>query len=224
MVYRAEIGAWVVRRLSRTAGVTKLPATNLDIFLARDFLTPAECAALIKMIDADRHPSGILSDHPDPEYRTSESCNMNPHHKLVQGVEDKIHALMGIQRAHGETIQGQRYAPGQQFKTHHDFFYTSQRYWEKEARTGGQRTWTAMIFLNQPEEGGQTLFPDAGVRVSPRTGNLLTWNNLDAQGEPNSFSAHAGTPVVKGLKYVITKWYRERPWGEPAPEPEPQAK
>lgn len=213
MVYRAEIGAWVVRRLSRMSDVTKLPATNLDIFLARDFLTAGECAALIKMIDADRYPSGILSDNPEPGYRTSESCNMDPHHPLIQSVEDKLDALIGIQRAHGETIQGQRYAPGQQFKTHHDFFYPNQGYWLQEERTGGQRTWTAMVFLNQPEEGGHTLFPEAGVRVAPRAGNLLAWNNLDAEGELNMFSAHAGTPVVSGVKHVITKWYRERPWG-----------
>ena len=197
------------------ADVTKLPATNLDIFLARDFLTPRECSALIKMIDADRHPSGILSDNPDPGFRTSESCNMDAHHPLVRSVEDKLHALMGIQREHGETIQGQRYAPGQEFKRHHDFFYTNQKYWLKEEKSGGQRTWTAMVFLNAPEEGGQTFFSDAGVRVTPRPGNLLTWNNLDAEGEPNLYSGHAGTPVIKGVKHVITKWYRERPWYAP---------
>jgi prolyl 4-hydroxylase len=217
MVYRVEIGGWVSRRLSRMPNVSKLPATGLDIFLARDVLTPADCAAMIKMIDADRHPSGILSDHPDPGFRTSETCNVDPRHPRVIAIEQKIHAVMGIQPEHGETIQGQRYAPGQQFKTHHDFFFTSQSYWPKEERAGGQRTWTAMVFLNQPEEGGHTLFPEAGVRVAPRAGNLLTWNNLDKDGAPNPFSAHAGTPVVKGLKYVITKWYRERPWAQ-APE------
>jgi len=24
---------------------------------------------------------------------------------------------------------------------------------------------------------------------------------------------HAGTPVTEGVKYIITKWYRVRPWG-----------
>ena len=70
-----------------------------------------------------------------------------------------------------------------------------------------------MIFLNEPEAGGQTFFPKAKVRVTPRTGNLLLWNNLDEYGEPNMFSLHTGCPVEAGIKYVITKWYRERPWG-----------
>jgi prolyl 4-hydroxylase len=127
--------------------------------------------------------------------------------------ERKINALTGIQPEHGETIQGQRYSVGQQFKEHHDFFYASEAYWPEQERQGGQRTWTAMIFLNEPEAGGQTAFPKAGIQVTPRTGNLLVWNNLDEYGEPNVYSLHTGRPVDAGVKYVITKWYRERPWG-----------
>jgi prolyl 4-hydroxylase len=69
-----------------------------------------------------------------------------------------------------------------------------------------------MVFLNQPEAGGQTFFPLANIKISPRRGNLLAWNNLDPAGEPNMFALHQGLPVEAGLKYIITKWYRERPW------------
>ena len=31
-----------------------------------------------------------------------------------------------------------------------------------------------------------------------------------------SSGIHQGMPVVAGVKYIITKWYRERPWGIPA--------
>ena len=47
-------------------------------------------------------------------------------------------------------------------------------------RTGGQRTWTAMVFLNVPGDGGETCFPGVGVKVTPRLGNLLIWNNMDS--------------------------------------------
>jgi prolyl 4-hydroxylase len=62
-----------------------------------------------------------------------------------------------------------------------------------------------------PEEGGQTAFLRAGIKVTPRLGNLLVWNNLDADGLPNPASLHQGLPVLAGTKYVITKWHRERP-------------
>lgn len=212
-MYRAEIGRFVSARLQRTPGALKLPHPKLDIFVVRDFLTAKECDELVARIDATRVPSGVLGQYPDdPDYRTSESCNMSPSEPIVRKVEDKITLLTGIDPAHGETIQGQRYGVGQQFKPHHDFFYTDQPYWPEMERTGGQRTWTAMMFLNDVEAGGQTAFPHADLKVTPRKGNLLAWNNLDEAGEPNVYSLHQGCPVEAGVKYVITKWYRERPW------------
>ncbi|HEX2763925.1 MAG TPA: 2OG-Fe(II) oxygenase [Allosphingosinicella sp.] len=212
-LYRMQIGTHVKNRLLRAPNALKIPAQGLDIFVVRDFLPRAECEAVIALIDKDRIPSGLLAPTDDPEFRTSESCNLRVEDRANQRVEVKINALTGIDPTHGETIQGQRYSVGQQFKPHHDFFYTNQPYWPEQERQGGQRTWTAMVFLNEPEAGGQTHFPKANVRVTPRTGNLLAWNNLDEFGQPNPNSLHTGTPVEAGVKYVITKWYRERPWG-----------
>jgi prolyl 4-hydroxylase len=211
--YRAAVGDYVRNRLLRVPNAFRLPVKEADLFVIRDALTPADCAGLIELIDKDRYPSGILSDTPDPGFRTSESCNMDARHPLVVSVEAKINAVMGIQPELGETIQGQRYAVGQQFKPHHDFFYIDQGYYKAEAETGGQRTWTAMAFLNEPEAGGQTNFPELGVKITPRAGNLFAWNNMDSEGEPNRFTLHQGMPVIAGVKYVITKWFRERPWG-----------
>jgi prolyl 4-hydroxylase len=180
--------------------------------VVRDFLTPEECQAMIDKIDADKVPSSVLGSHPDPEYRTSESCNVDREDPLVRQIEDKLTILMGILPIFGETIQGQRYAVGQQFKAHHDYFFVTEEYWQDVSQYGGQRTWTAMMFLNKPEAGGHTMFPKAGVKITPRAGNLLAWNNMDAAGQPNEYSLHQGCPVEAGVKYIITKWYREGPW------------
>ena len=163
----------------------QIPAKGLEIFVVRSFLTPELCEQVIGLIDKDRVPSGLLAPTADPEFRTSESCNLRPADTVNQAVETKLNTLMGIQPTHGETIQGQRYAVGQQFKPHHDFFHTTEAYWADQEKQGGQRTWTAMNFLNEPESGGQTYFPQANVRVTPKTGNLLAWNNMDPYGQPN---------------------------------------
>ena len=223
LAYRAQLGAYVRDRLSRTPNAMKIPAVGLDLFVVREFLSKQECQQLIRLIDQDRVPSGLLAPSADPEFRTSESCNLRLSDPVNLKVQAKIDTLMGIEPSHGETIQGQRYAPGQQFKEHHDFFFTSETYWPDQARSGGQRTWTAMIFLNEPDAGGQTWFTKANVRVTPRTGNLLAWNNLDQYGQPNPYSLHTGMPVGAGVKYIITKWYRERPWGWQAGQPAPAA-
>lgn len=207
----------VAERLARQQGIMKLPAQGLDLFVLPDFLTAVECAALIDMIDAGRRPSQVVDGHPDPNYRTSESCNLASSEPLVASVEARLSALLGLPPENSETVQGQRYARDQQFKAHFDFFHTDRPSWAVQERSGGQRTWTAMVFLNRPEAGGQTFFPEAKVRVTPRTGNLLLWNNLDARGAPNPQTLHQGLPVEAGTKYVITKWYRERKWAAPDP-------
>ena len=209
---RAKIGRTVGARLAADSRIMRIPSATLEIFVARDFLTETENKALIKLIDAERIPSQLLAPSGDPEFRTSESCNLDPGHPMIRQVEAKLGELTGIDPALGETVQGQRYAVGQQFKPHHDFFYEDQAYWEAMEASGGQRTWTAMIFLNVPGEGGQTAFPAAGVKVTPRAGNLLLWNNMDSEGQPNPYSLHQGMPVLSGVKYIITKWHREAPW------------
>jgi prolyl 4-hydroxylase len=80
-------------------------------------------------------------------------------------------------------------------------------------RVAGQRTWTVMIYLNEPEAGGATRFKTIGKTVQPETGKLLAWNNLRADGRPNVNTLHHGMKVRAGTKYVVTKWFREKPWG-----------
>ena len=70
-----------------------------------------------------------------------------------------------------------------------------------------------MIYLCDVEEGGQTCFTRIGVSVPPQRGALLVWNNAAPDGSPNVDTLHAALPVIRGTKYVITKWYRTRPWG-----------
>ena len=208
-----ETGRAVRARLLAAPAVTPITAAGFELFVARDFLGAEDCSALVRLIDADRAPSRIVGDHPDPEYRTSETCNLDPYAPLTKRIEAKIAVLTGLDPAHGETIQGQRYAAGQQFKAHHDFFHVGKPGWDEQERMGGQRTWTVMIFLDSPQAGGQTFFPAAKLKISPRPGHLLAWNNLLDSGEPNESSLHQGLPVEAGTKHIITKWYLERPWG-----------
>ena len=208
---RAGIGAAVADRL-RAASVQIAPGEHFTLWYVEDFLNAEECAFLIDEIDRDREPSILLSDDPEQDFRTSDSCNLDRWNEVVRGIDLPICALMGVEERQGETLQGQRYAPGQYFRTHHDFFHTDQAYFAKEQACGGQRTWTAMIFLNAPEGGGETSFIYAGLKVAPRPGLLLMWDNMDANGAPNLYAAHEGCAVEGGVKYIVTKWFREGDW------------
>lgn len=209
---RREVGAAVSRRLGADARASRMPVEAAQIYTVPDFLTRAECTLLMRMIDAKRRPSTTLSDRQDTGFRTSESCDMDRWSPDVRPTDEAIAALLGIDVASGETMQGQRYAPGQQFRAHHDYFHAGSSYWAATQASGGQRTWTAMIYLNEVEEGGATWFPEAGVRIAPQRGLLLAWNNMNPDGSPNTLTLHEGMPVIRGTKYIVTKWFREGSW------------
>ena len=209
---RAQIGADVAAKLAATPGIQRVQMQSAQVYTLLDFLSPAQCTALIAMIDANHRPSTLMSDRAGPGFRTSESCDMDRWSPDVQPIDESIAALLGIDPDKGETMQGQRYAPGQQFKAHHDYFHEAESYWERMKNNGGQRTWTAMIYLNEVPEGGATWFPQAGIRVAPRAGMLLAWNNMAPNGDPNPLTVHEGMAVVEGVKYIVTKWFRENKW------------
>ena len=209
----ASLGKSVRRALKKHERVEIVGSAGLDLYFVQGFMTQEECDGLVALIEGDAHPSTLYAGTEIDGYRTSFSCNLDPHHPLVARIEGRICRLMGIDHRHGETLQGQRYNPGQQFKSHHDYFFTNQAYWEGE-RKSGQRSWTAMIYLNQPDAGGETNFPKVGMCVTPRTATLVLWNNMDEIGAPNELTMHEGMPVEAGTKYIVTKWFRERFWGQ----------
>lgn len=208
----ARIGAGVRARLATNAEAYRVPADGIELFALGGFLSDEECGELCTMIDAIARPSGLHELDYASGYRTSYSGDLDPRGALVAGISQRIDALLGIDPAFGEPVQGQRYWPGQQFKPHNDWFYTSEAYWPQEEVRGGQRSWTAMAYLNDVEAGGATAFVAAGIQIEPKRGVLLLWNNALPDGRPNEATLHAGLPVERGAKYIITKWYRSRPW------------
>ncbi len=208
----ARVGAAVRARLSVDPAVHRIQVERAEIFAVQNFLSPGECEHIMAMIDAAARPSTTFAGYGEAGDRTSSSGDVDPSDSFVRMIERRICDTMGIKQSWGETFQGQRYEPGQEFKGHYDYFSTNTTYWPRESRMGGQRCWTAMVYLNDVEEGGSTDFTQLGLSVPPQAGMLLMWNNGLPDGRPNTFTFHAGTPVVRGVKYVITKWFRTRPW------------
>ncbi|WP_293878147.1 MULTISPECIES: 2OG-Fe(II) oxygenase [unclassified Sphingomonas] len=209
---RQQIGARVAARLDANPAMIAAGIAGVQVYYHLDFLDAAQCDTLIALIDANRRPSSLLSDRQDPDFRTSDSCDMNRYAPEVQPIDEAIAGLLGMAPDHGETMQGQRYAPGQHFRAHHDYFHDTESYWQQMQASGGQRTWTTMIYLNDVADGGATWFPQAGFKIAPRRGLLLAWNNMNPDGTPNALTLHEGTAVVEGTKYIVTKWFRERSW------------
>lgn len=203
----------VLASLASEPGVQKVPSPKLDLFVKRNFLTPDLCDQLIAQIDTQRRPSTVSDPNGDASFRTSETCDFLPGNPLGAIVDAALCDLMAIDPVYGEPLQGQRYAVGQQFKLHTDYFEPLGIDYEKFCSIAGQRTWTAMIYLNEPGAGGATRFKAIDKIVQPETGKLLMWNNRLDDGQPNPQTIHQGMKVRAGTKYILTKWFRERPWG-----------
>jgi prolyl 4-hydroxylase len=211
--HRAKLGQRIAAKLDRNPLFERIDNPHIDVFWRNDLASAQECADMRAMIDAGAVPSTLFKGGEGPEYRTSQSCHLDPNDPLVARISDRISNLLGIDPAFGETIQGQRYSHGQEYREHCDWFSPTAAYWPAMRAQGGQRCWTAMIYLSPVISGGETHFPCAGFMIPPREGMLLVWNNLDAQGAPTPYALHAALPVTQGTKYVLTKWYRERAWG-----------
>jgi prolyl 4-hydroxylase len=210
---RAGIGHRVGATLDNTSGLWRLTSSTarpVQLYVHGNFLTSEECTALCGQIDSNTYPSPLYEKEKYDGVRTSYSCNLNSHDPLVGEIDTRIANLLAIDRSWGEPLQGQRYQTGQQFKEHADFFYVDQPYWTEYEPHGGQRTWTAMIYLNLPERGGATGFKFLNLAIAPMLGRMLIWNNMALDGSPNPWTLHEGQPVEAGTKYIVTKWYRER--------------
>lgn len=203
----------IVERILAHDRVQKLPSPKLTLFTRREFLDAGTCAALCERIEANRRPSTITDHDGDASYRTSETCDLYGTDPLVARVDAMLSAFTGIDPTHGEALQGQRYAVGQEFKQHTDYFEPTGRDFAAHCTVSGQRTWTVMVYLNEPEAGGATRFKAVDKMIQPERGKLVAWNNLRPDGTPNRATLHTGMKVRAGVKMVITKWFRERPWG-----------
>lgn len=200
------------RTLLSHARVQQHPDPRLELFIVRDFLPRDACAALIELIDRERSPSVVTDPNGDAAFRTSETCDLaSASSQLIPVLDAVLSAFSGIDPAYGEPLQGQRYAVGQEFKPHTDYFEPAGAEFAKVCSLTGNRTWTLMIYLNEVEDGGATRFEVIDETVRPETGKMLAWNNRCPDGSPNPATLHQGMKVRAGVKYIVTKWYREKP-------------
>ena len=190
---------------------------KLQAYFWKGFLEDAHCDALCRLIDANARRSTVVGDRrggPAEQYdarRTSKSCDL--HFDLapvVKIVDRKIADAIGFDLSHADPIQAQKYDVGDEFQPHHDYFEPGTAGYDNFCKEKGQRSWTFMVYLNDVEKGGGTVFPALGRTFRPAKGAALIWNNLTPEGFVNPATLHGGAPVKAGVKYIITKWFRER--------------
>lgn len=187
----------------------------LETTLYGDFLNKDQCQELIKTAEPNLIKSTVVdqktggsTDHPNrSSYGTFLKRGSSP---LLKELEERIARITGIPFEHGEDLQILRYEVGQEYKPHHDYFDLANAPTAQSLDTAGQRIMTFLIYLNTPDEGGGTYFPEANLEFEAHEGSglLFKYPNMERQ------SLHAGVPVKRGVKWVATKWLRQKPFGK----------
>lgn len=202
-----------LEELIKNPNVERL-SDQLDLFKIKNVLNENQCSEMIKLIREKCQPSTVMDAEKNAntihDHRTSSTAYLyRTTAPIVNDVEDAILKAVPIQEKFSESVQGQYYQVGQQFKPHFDTFFPTNDSYKDLIDNGGNRSWTAMVYLNNVPKGGHTRFTKIELDVVPEMGALVLWRNT-LNGENILNSMHWGMPVEEGEKFVLTKWFRNK--------------
>jgi len=177
-----------------------------------DLLSAEECAELIELASRRLSRSETVAtrtgDSEVNEARTSDGMFFLPaEFPVCARLEARLARLLDWPLENGEGLQILRYRPGAEYKPHYDYFDPAEPGTPAILKRGGQRLASIVCYLNTPEAGGATVFPEAGIEVAPVRGNAVFFSY--EQPHPSTRTLHGGAPVLAGEKWVATKWMRE---------------
>lgn len=188
------------------------------IVVLGNVLSDEECDALAAYSDQRMERSPVVADGDGSMqlhvHRTSSGAMLQRGEtELIIRVEVRLAMLANWPVDRGEGMQVLRYEPGHEYRSHFDWFDADAAGPRRHMERGGQRLGTFVLYLSDVEQGGGTTFPAVGLEVQPQKGGGVFFINTDATLAPDRRTLHAGSPVVKGVKFVANKWLRERTYG-----------
>ena len=183
------------------------------IVLLGKLLSPEECDALMAAAGSRMARSLTVDTRTGGEalnpQRTSDGMFFQRGEtQLIERIEARIARLLHWPVENGEGLQVLHYRPGAEYRPHYDFFDPAEPGTPAILQRGGQRVGTLVMYLNTPDNGGGTTFPDVQLEVAAQRGNAVFFSY--ARPHPDTRSLHGGAPVITGEKWIATKWLRER--------------
>ncbi|KAG6594996.1 putative prolyl 4-hydroxylase 9 [Cucurbita argyrosperma subsp. argyrosperma] len=192
------------------------------------FATAEQCQSIVNMARPALKPSALAlrkgeTDESTKGARTSSGVFISASEDesgTLDAIEEKIARATMLPRSHGEAFNILRYEIGQKYNAHYDAFNPSE-YGPQRS----QRVASFLLYLTDVEEGGETMFPFQnglnmdgtykyqkciGLKVKPRQGDGLLFYSVFPNGTIDPTSLHGSCPVIKGQKWVATKWIRDQ--------------
>lgn len=191
------------------------------------FATPEQCETIVARAKVNLRPSTLALRKGETAEgtkgtRTSSGTFLSASDDktgVLYFIEEKIAKATNLPRSHGEAFNVLRYEIGQKYDSHYDAFNPSEY-----GPQSSQRVASFLLYLSDVEEGGETMFPFengvkikgydykqcVGLKVKPRKGDGLLFYSLFTNGTIDPSSLHGSCPVIKGEKWVATKWIRDQ--------------
>ena len=182
-------------------------------------LSDEECEELIRRSNDKMRRSTTVDPktgkHEVIAERSSEgtffALNADP---FIARLDRRISEVMNWPVENGEGLQILHYGVGGEYKPHFDYFPPEDPGSLVQMTIGGQRVSTMVMYLNEVEEGGTTIFPEIGLEVVPKRGSAVYFEYTNSQNQLDKLTLHGGSPVTRGEKWIVTKWMRQRRYGE----------
>jgi prolyl 4-hydroxylase len=189
-----------------------------QVIVFGDVLSPDECD---EMIERSRHRlkrSTTVNPATGKEdvirNRTSEGIwYQRGEDAFIEKMDRRISSLMNWPVENGEGLQILHYGTTGEYRPHFDYFPPDQPGSAVHTAQGGQRVSTLVIYLNDVPDGGETIFPEAGMSVAAVKGGAVYFRYMNGQRQLDPLTLHGGAPVLGGDKWIMTKWMRERAYG-----------
>ena len=185
---------------------------NFDppVTVFHDILTEREMAKVRELATPRLERSMVLQSKTENRMtakRISKSAWIQDHeHALIRRISAKSGAVANLTTDTVEDLQVVNYGIGGFYVPHMDFRREEEM---ADFMVTGNRIATVIFYVDDVEAGGSTVFPDIGVAVRPEKGACAVWYNLKRSGAGDERTMHAGCPVLTGMKWIATKWFRE---------------
>jgi len=199
-------------------------------FLYKRFMTDEECDYLVDHCKTHMTKSGVVDAETGgtakSDIRTSTGSFVGlGSNDLMKKLEKRVATFSMLPVNHQEATQVLRYEIKQEYRAHYDYFF-------HKGGTANNRIVTVLMYLHEPEFGGETVFPNTEVPLERsekgwgknfsecgnrgraavvKKGDALIFWSMKPGGELDPGSSHAGCPVVRGEKWTATKWIHVNP-------------
>lgn len=202
---------------ARWSASVSAPWSGCPVYPVHRVIAPALCDWLVGRSQGRLTRARVYDSDADTDLVHPTRANTAAAFNLVEAeflhilVQSRMARVCGVPVLNLEPLTVLHYALGEQVRNHYDFVDPQARHYTTELERNGQRRLTFLIYLNDDYTGGETDFPQLGIRFKGDKGTGLFFVNAGEDDRPDQRMLHAGLPPATGEKWIVSQFVRSRP-------------